>query len=125
MNVKKKIIDSDDFILIDGWEVPCRVGTTPQERAYPQLLYLSVKIHLPLRSAGKTDALRHTIDYAKIIVDVGQLLEKRRFVLVEAVAETIASHILKNRMVTSAQVTVGKKIFSGVDLVGACITRSR
>ena len=53
-----------DMLFLEGLEVPCRVGCTPEERATPQSLRVAVQLHCDnLQRAGETDDLAATVDY--------------------------------------------------------------
>lgn len=74
-------------IVIEQLEFRGRCGVTPEERARPQPLAVDVKLDCPLESAGLSDDLVHTIDYANVaqrIIDIGTVQESR---LLETLAE--------------------------------------
>ncbi len=125
MPVKKNLGGSPDHLLIEGLEIACRVGTTAEERAFPQVLNLTFRIFLPLRRAGEADDLKATVDYAFLVRKVQSELARREFQLVESVAENIADLILAERRVERVEVEVRKKILPGVKWVGVVIARER
>jgi dihydroneopterin aldolase len=114
-----------DYLHVTKIEIPCRVGTTADERAFPQILTLSFRVELPLSKPGETDDLKHTIDYTHLIQAIKTAIEKRTFNLVETVAETAASLILENPMARATEVAVDKKVFAGIDSVGVFIRREK
>jgi len=123
MNVKNYFID--DHLFIDNLEMEVRIGTTPEEKAFPQVVFISAKIFLPLARAGKTDALQETLDYAEIISKIKTHLTEKSFNLVEKVAEDTADIALHYRGVVAVWVRVAKKIFAGIEYVGAEIYRTK
>ena len=114
-----------DHIFINDFEVSCRVGETPEERAFPQILYVSLNIFLSLKKAADTDDLSKTVDYAQVIRDIQKVLQAKTFNLIEGVAGTISSLILKNEKVIHVQIQVSKKVFPGVKAIGVVINRDR
>lgn len=114
-----------DYLFIEKMEISCRIGTTVEERAFPQILTVSIRINTSLAKAGKSDSLTDTVDYAAMIEEAKTICSKREFVLVEKVAEVIAETALKINTVTAAEVKVGKKVFPGIESVGAYIYREK
>ena len=114
-----------DQIFIEQMEVPCRIGISPQERGFPQILLISLTIEMSLAIAGKSDELTDTIDYAQTINEVKSLSSENEFNLVEALAEKIAEGVLKNFRAKSVSVKVEKKVFAGIKSVGVIISRTR
>lgn len=114
---------SEDYILIENFCLPCRVGTTQEERSHAQMITLTIQIFLPLQNAGKRDDIGATIDYSSIILKIRKLISSREFQLIESVAESIASKILNEKGVSKVSVEAKKKVFSDIQFVGAFITR--
>lgn len=74
-------------IIIERLEFRARCGVTPEERVRPQLLAVDLELDCQFESAGRSDDLRHTVDYAIVaerVVDLGTSQESR---LLEAMAE--------------------------------------
>ena len=114
-----------DYLFANDFEVPCRVGTTAEERAFPQILHISLRVEFSLEKAGKTDDLKNSVDYAVIIEDVRNSLSRREFNLIETVAESIAEICLNNDLAHATEVIVEKNIFVGIKSVGAFIRREK
>ena len=107
-----------DYILIEEFKVPCRVGCTEDERAFPQLVTLNITIYTSLKKAAQTDNLRDTIDYAFIIEDIRKLLKEKEFKLLEHLAGEIIKNIFKLSHIQAAEVQATKTIFSDVGKTG-------
>lgn len=74
-------------IIIEQLEFRGRCGVTPEERSRPQLLAVDLELDCQFESAGRSDDLRHTVDYAIVaerVVELGTSQETR---LLEAMAE--------------------------------------
>jgi dihydroneopterin aldolase len=116
---------SNDALLIDKMEIACRVGITPAERAFPQIVHVSLRLELPLKKAGLNDNLKDTVDYAAIISDLKKILKAREFNLIEAVAEAMAQHLLKIPKITAVSIQATKKVFPEIESVGVAIYRRK
>lgn len=126
MRLRKSHMKSqNDYLFIENFEVPCRVGITAQERSFPQVVTLSIKLFFPLESAGKSDNLHQTVDYATLIKGIRHLLGKKEYHLIEAVAEDVAQFTLKNMKIEATEIHAGKKVFTEIKSVGAVIFRTR
>jgi dihydroneopterin aldolase len=116
---------SEDSVFIDELEVAFCVGDSPKEKAFPQILKISVRVYTSLGDAGTTDRLDRTVDYAMIISQIKELAAKRDFNLVESVGEDIASIVLKYSRTRAVAITVQKKAFPDVKSVGIRIFRTQ
>jgi dihydroneopterin aldolase len=84
-----------DKILIADLQFHAHTGVSAEERKAGQRYSIDVELACDLASAGRTDDLAQTIDYAAVtraVLDVGL---ERSFALTEALAEAIAQAILK------------------------------
>lgn len=115
-----------DSLLLEGLEVPCRVGCTASERAVPQSLRVDVQLYCrSLRGAGQTDDLDDTVDFG-IASDLIAAVQRDEYRLVERVAEVLAGVALGHRLVERVQVTVRKRPpVSSLEIAAVRITRSR
>ncbi|OQW31758.1 MAG: hypothetical protein A4E19_00075 [Nitrospira sp. SG-bin1] len=78
-------------IVIEHLEFRGRCGVTSEERARPQPLAVDLELDCRLETAGLSDVLDHTIDYAKVaqrVVDIGTVQESQ---LLETLAERLVS----------------------------------
>ena len=83
-------------------------GVPAEEREVGGHYEVDAILNYSLANAGKTDTLEHTIDYAKVIDLITNIGTQRSFKLIEALAETIASDILKQFPVESVKIIVKK-----------------
>ena len=97
-----------DSIVIKGIRFHGHHGVPKAERQVGGHYEIDATLHCSLINAGRTDALEDTIDYAAVvdlIVDVGT---QQSFQLIEALAETIATEILKRFTIDTVHLTVKK-----------------
>lgn len=71
-----------------------RHGVLPEEAVLGQRFYISLEARLDLAPAGRSDDVAHTVSYADLTQIAVEIATERRFNLIEALAETIATTIL-------------------------------
>lgn len=117
-------IEQADIIFLEGIRADVRIGTTTQERAAPQSVLIHVRIETPLRRAGNSDEIAHTVDYAAVEHKVRQISQSHPFNLVESLAESLAQAIL-SMGADAVWIRVEKRPFPNVGPVGVEIRRRR
>ncbi len=116
---------SSDFLFIEDFQVPCRIGITDEEKAFPQIVTVCLKLFLPLEKPAKTDNIKDTVDYAAIVSHIKETTKSETFFLVETLAERIAEIVLSDKRIDAVEVKASKKVFADIAGIGACITRRR
>src|SRR5436190_255446 len=112
-----------DSIRVTDLEVFFRVGVPEEERAKPQRLLISIEIERDLRFAGATDDLRKTTNYFAVVQRILGLGEGREWKLIEALAEEIATIVLREFEARSVVVEVKKFIIPQAQSVSVKIHR--
>src|SRR3990172_1993909 len=84
------MVKMSDAILLEGIELPARLGVSEAERAMRRPVRLDLEVMRDLQNAGRSDALADTIDYQTIYDLVAEVVAKNEFRLVEALAERVA-----------------------------------
>ncbi|MGE0643021.1 MAG: dihydroneopterin aldolase [Nitrospira sp.] len=74
-------------LVIEQLEFRGRCGVTSEERMRPQLLAVDLEVDCRLDQAGRSDDLRHTIDYATVARRIIELGTEQEFRLLEAMAD--------------------------------------
>lgn len=115
-----------DMLILEGLEVPCRVGCSDPERATPQSLRVEVRLYCAsLQKAGVADDIEQTVDY-RLAGDMIDAVQGREFLLIERVAETLAEVALRHPRVDHVTITVRKRPpVQGLEWAGVQITRGR
>jgi dihydroneopterin aldolase len=115
-------------IVIERLEFRSRCGVTSEERARPQPLAVDVELDCRLATAGLSDDLARTVDYAKVvqrIVDIGTAQESQ---LLETLAERLLAALFDEFPISRAKLWV-RKLHPPISLVtrsvGICIERTR
>jgi dihydroneopterin aldolase len=119
-----------DEILLEGMRFYAYHGVNPEERAQGQRFTVDVVLAVDLRRPGQSDDLADTVSYSAVYKVVRETVEGEPRQLIEAVAEAIATVILKGfPLVARVIVTVRKPEVpmkgSMLDAAGVRITRSR
>ena len=71
-------------------------GTSKAEKEVGQRFYLDVEMFLNLREAGTSDNIRFTVNYAHVYDLISGVTKKRKYNLLEALAEDIVDEILNH-----------------------------
>ena len=112
-----------DHIIISELEVSYRVGVTPEERAQPQRLLLTLKLARDVTAAAAADDLRHTIDYCAVCQRLLRFGEGREWRLIETLAVDIAQMVLAEFAPHSVMVEVKKFIIPQARYVAVRVQR--
>ena len=113
-----------DIIFIDDLRVETLIGIYPREKAVAQTIEISLRIGASTASAGASDDIRDTIDYAVVAERLRQELGARHFNLLEKLAEHVATMLLTDFGAQWVQVSVAKLgMMRGVRRVGVVIER--
>lgn len=117
-----------DRIVLSGMRFEGRHGATEEEREWPQLIELDVELWLDLSLAGRSEELAATVDYGPVIELCRDIVERRSFRLLEALAEAIAAGIMRATATERVVIRVRKPavpIDADLDFAGVEIQRSR
>lgn len=68
----------------------------PEENKLGQIFQISLILHLSTKKAGLSDNVEDTVSYADVYETVKEITEQRKYKLIEALAETIATEVLEN-----------------------------
>ncbi len=114
-----------DKVFIKNLVVACRIGVTQEERERKQNVIFDIEVFCDLETAGATEDLSKSIDYAEIQDKVTTAASSGEFKLLESLAQTIASIVLKNPLASQVAVTVKKEKYAQKPAMGIDIIRDR
>lgn len=115
-----------DTIHIRDLVVTCIVGTLPLERVRRRRVVLNLELTCDLGRAGRTDDLRHTVDYSAVCQRVTARVRDSQFLLVERLAQVVAETCLSFDGVNGVRVVLDKPgAVRGTRSVAVEICRSR
>lgn len=84
-------------------------GVLEAEKTLGQKFFIDMELFLDTKEAGKTDDMNKSVSYADVYEVVKNIVENKRFDLIEAVAENIADEVLnKFSLLNSVMVRVKK-----------------
>ena len=98
----------DDRIILEGMVFYGYHGALPSERELGQRFVVDLELGLDLSSAGRSDALADTVNYARVYDAVRGVLEGPRYNLLEAVAARVAEVVLADTRVGWVRVRLAK-----------------
>ena len=114
-----------DIIFIDELRAATWIGIYPREKAMAQTVEISLQIGVLTASAGASDDIRDTVDYAVVVERLRADLAASHFNLLEALAEHVATYLLETFTVHGVRVSVAKLgMMPNVKRVGVIIERS-
>jgi 7,8-dihydroneopterin aldolase/epimerase/oxygenase len=114
-----------DRIFIDNLRIDCLIGVTDEERRQPQKVVVDVDLFLDLRRAASSGNVEDTVNYREAKRQVSQFVSGGEFVLLESLAEGIASLALDGFKVERVVVKVRKEKYSAEPSIGIEIERGR
>ena len=114
-----------DIIFIEELRAETWIGIYPREKAVSQTVEISLQIGVSTASAGASDDIRDTVDYAVVVERLRADLSGRHFNLLEKLAEHVATSLLENFAAQWVRVSIAKLgMMPGVKRVGVIIERS-
>jgi dihydroneopterin aldolase len=117
-----------DTISIEGLRVFGRHGLYAEEREHGQDLLIDLELEADLTGAASTDQLDATVDYKTLIDEVVGVVTETSYCLLEALADNIASVVLKHQRVEGVSVGISKPavaVENHLDRVRVLIRRRR
>ena len=85
-----------DIIFIEELRAETWIGIYPREKAMAQTVEISLQIGVSTASAGASDDIRDTVDYAVVVERLRADLKASHFNLLEKLTEHIATWLLEN-----------------------------
>lgn len=70
-------------------------GLLKEEAVLGQKFFIDIELYLDTKEAGETDDMYKSVSYADVYEIVKEIVENKRFNLLEALAENIASEVLE------------------------------
>ncbi|MEC0247146.1 dihydroneopterin aldolase [Paenibacillus chitinolyticus] len=84
-----------DKLILTRMEFYGYHGVFAEENKLGQRFYVDAELHMPLDKPGRTDNIEDSINYAEAYAVIKEVVEKRTFKLIEALAEQVASSLLE------------------------------
>lgn len=97
-----------DIVFIRDLRVRALVGIFEWERRIRQELRLDLEMGFDIRKAAGSDDIDDALDYKAVSQRVKAFIEESSFQLVEALAESVATLVLKEFPVSRVKITLNK-----------------
>lgn len=98
-----------DKILLNNLGFYGYHGVLKEESVLGQKFFIDMELLLDTKEAGLTDDMNKSVSYADVYEVAKEITEKRRFNLIEALAENIAKEVLeKFNLINEVMVRVKK-----------------
>lgn len=95
-------------IELHGIELHGRHGVLESERVDGQRFLVDLDLHLADETAARSDRIEDAVDYRDVLAVVVELVEGKRFDLLEALASALADALLERLPVERVRVRVRK-----------------
>lgn len=90
-------------------EIDCIVGVYPHERETAQPIVMDIELDYDFAGAAGGDAVEHAVDYDLVARGVTELVQRRKFKLIETMAEEAAELLLeRHRAVRTVRMEIRK-----------------
>ena len=104
-------------------------GVMAEENVLGQKFFLDIELYVDLKKAGSTDNVENTVHYGIAFEIVKDIVENKRFKLIEALAENVANSLMNEFEMINEVVVLVKKPEAPVngiyDYFGVEIRRKR
>lgn len=97
-----------DIVFIREFRCEAWIGVYDWEQQRPQTLEFDIELGVPEGDAGKSDKIKDTIDYGKVVERVEQELKSAKFRLLEALSEHLAHIIIHELKAPWVRISVAK-----------------
>jgi 7,8-dihydroneopterin aldolase/epimerase/oxygenase len=118
-----------DRIVLQNMAFMGRHGWYEHEQRTPQRFEVDLELSLDLAPAAQDDELDRTVDYGRVFETVREIVEARSFKLLEKLADTIATEVLRGfGLVDRVVVRVRKpdvELGGRLDWAGVEVSRGR
>ncbi len=113
-----------DIVYITQLEVDTVIGVYDWERKIRQKVTIDIEMATDIRPAGQSDDLLDALDYKAISKRIISFVEDSEFMLIESLAENIATLVIKEFEIPWLKLTLGKPgALSSAQDVGVIIER--
>ena len=117
-----------DSIFIRGLVLDAQVGLLDWEQTTTQPIVMDCELAIPsLQQAAQTNDLAHSVDYAQVYETICSFVANNRFLLLETMADELATQLLALATPASAvTLSIAKTtIFEAAESAGVRICRQR
>lgn len=113
-----------DTLILHQITTQCRLGVFEWEQENPQTVWVDLELTIDVKKIAATDEISESVDYAKVVLTINEIVGGKPYKLIETLAEVIASQILERFSTSSVKVRVEKRALPGLDHAAVEIVRS-
>ncbi len=115
-----------DIVFIENLKFKASIGVWEWEARIKQNLVVDLWLGTDIKLAAESDNLKHAVNYKSVSIRISELINSRRFKLIETVAENIADVLLSEFFVSWCKVKVSKpRAVESSNNVGVIIERHK
>ena len=114
-----------DRVFIENLRLDCVIGVTEEERRQAQKVIVDLSLLLDLRRPAASGRIGDTVDYREARRAVSEFVSAGEFLLLESLADGIATLALERFDVRRVSVRVRKEKYSSQPCIGIEIERER
>ncbi|MGJ8668924.1 MAG: dihydroneopterin aldolase [Oceanococcus sp.] len=97
-----------DWVFVHGLKADTVIGVFDWERRIRQRVVFDLDMQVDVQAAGRSDELRHTVDYAAVSERVMAFTSTARYELIESLAEAVAALLLKEFAMQCVRIRLSK-----------------
>lgn len=105
-----------DRIRLTSMRYEGRLGATPEERGFPQMLEVDLELETDLSAATRSDELADTVDYGPLVALTERVVEGASYQLLEGLAGVLAREVLAASMAIAAVTVRVRKLAVPLDV---------
>ena len=103
------------IIKIKNLEIDCNIGIYDWEKTFNRKLIINIEMQTLNENSCVSDDIKDTLDYQIIYDNIKQIIAKKKYNLIECLAQDILEMICSQSMISFAKVEIDKiKIFDDV-----------
>ena len=124
MEILSQRIEGVTSLFVKNWKRGVDIGILPHEQGVLQPLCFDIEVHISGASTPSRDEIDAVVDYDYLRTSVDQILDSRRYNLLETLASEILDGCLAPPEVIGASVSISKlAVIDGEGKIGCIFSR--
>ncbi len=95
-------------ILLNNARLSCHVGISEKERKDPQTIFIDLVLFIRRKKKSRRESIDNTVDYSMVYKRIKESVKRKKYHLIEEIAEDVADRILREFNVEKIRITVKK-----------------
>jgi len=115
-----------DIVFVSELKLDALIGIYAWERTVPQAIQIDLELEIDASASARSLDVAHTVDYARVVARVREVVTARHHALLEELAEELAALVLSEFGTPRVKVSIAKlAALPGVKRLGVVIERTR